>query len=201
MTISAPTPEGPGSGATRTWSKTASAWMLTAVLLGAAWCVNAWALPDGSAEASFVTNTTVGHPGTTRHLTVTVTDVRAAHAIVTPRGRTMAGTWLIVELRAETLDTSFGSLLGLAQLTISERAFSATERDLTLYREQLQTGVPRSGSMAFELPEGALSGAAALQFGLHADARLDGVIEVPIDLDDLPVEDEVTLNETGWADR
>lgn len=174
-------------------------WLLTAVLLAGASVLNAVALPDGSSEASFITRTTVGEAATTRNLTLTVTDVRAARTVTSASGWSAEGTWLVVDVDAAARDSQYAARLGFAELIIGERTFRATERTDTFYQQRLVTGVMRRGGLAFELPDDALTGTAALRLGIPPDARYDGLIEVPIDLDDIPIENEVALPETGWA--
>ena len=82
---------------------------------------------------------------------------------------------------------------------MGERLFTATERGQTARGMQLITGVPRHGSLAFELPEGSLEGTATLVLSWQPDNSADGVIEVGIDLDQVAIEGEVTLHEIGWA--
>ena len=64
----------------------------------------------------------------------------------------------------------------------------------------LVTGVPQHGSIAFELPEDALTGSATLVFAENDDYAADGIVEVSLDLDDMAVEREVRLDEIGWAE-
>lgn len=174
-------------------------WLVTFVLLAGAWGVVRVTLPEGSAQAPFPTAATIGEAVSARNLTVTVTDVHAARGVRDADGWSAAGTWLIVDLEAASDQTEDGAFLGLATLRIGDREFSATERGSTFYRTRLFTGVPRSGSLAFELPADALSGTATISLGLSRQVALDGVIELSVDLDELSVEPEVDLDETGWA--
>lgn len=174
-------------------------WLLTLVLLAGAWVLNAVALPDGSSEASFLTPATVGHAATARNLTLTVTDVRAARSIADPTGRTLESTWVVIDVDAEALDSQYGATLGFAELTVGGRTFRATERVESFFRQRLVPGVPRSGAVAFELPTDALKGTGTLRLGIPSDARYDGLVELTIDLGDIPVEDAITLPTTDWT--
>lgn len=187
--------------AERRWTTMIGPWSLTVALLAGAWVLNTVALPNGSSEASFVTRTTVGESGTTRNLELTVRDVRVTRTVTDPKGWSAEGTWLVVEVDAASRDSQYAASLGFAELTVGERTFRATERGETFYRARLVTGVPRSGSIAFELPADALKGEGTLRLGIPADARYDGLIEVPVALGDIPVEDEIVLPETGWTER
>jgi hypothetical protein len=197
------TADAPLAEATRTpWARRALPWALTAALLAGAWVVNAVALPDSAPGAPFVTATTVGGTATAGNLTAKVTDVRAARSITDPRGWTAEGSWLVVELDAEAVDSQYGSLLGVAELTIDDRTFRATERGQTMFRTgALVPGVMRHGAVAFELPADALKGTAVLRLANASTVADNGVIELLIDLAAIPVENAVNLPETGWADR
>jgi hypothetical protein len=145
---------------------------------------------------------TLGEQSTTRNLAVTVTDVRLAKRVTDAKGWSAEGSWLVVDLEAASVVTQELSTLTFAQLVIGDRTFSATDRGTTFLAQRLITGVPRSGSLAFELPEDALTGSATLRLGVPSGAPgevlLDGVIELPVLLDDLPVDAEVLLDENGW---
>ncbi|MHC9044649.1 DUF4352 domain-containing protein [Microbacterium saperdae] len=178
-------------------------WLLTLTLLVVAWGVSKVTLPDDSTIAPFPVAATVGEQAVTRNLAVTVTDVRLANRVTDAKGWSAEGSWLVVDLEAASVVTQELGTLSLAQLVIGDRTFSATDRGTTLVDQRLITGVPRSGSLAFELPEDALTGRATLRLGVpsgsYREVLLDGVIDLPIALDDLPVDAEVLLDENGWA--
>lgn len=198
----ATTPTGPNPRPRRSWRATLLPWGLTALLLACAWAVNAVSLPFGSAEASFPNRTAVGQTATIRNLSLVVTDVHAARSITDATGWSADGTWLVVDVDAAAVESQYGSALAFAELTIGDRTFSATERGASLFRSgALVPGVMRHGSLAFELPSDALAGTAELRLANTLRVEDDGVIEVPIDLDGLAVQDSVTLAETGWTDR
>lgn len=185
--------------AERRWARRIAPWSLTAVLLAGAWVLNTVALPDSSSEASFATRTAIGETATTRNLELTVTDVRAARTLTDPQGWSAEGTWLVVDLDAAALQSQYAASLGFAELTIGDRTYSATDRGETFYRQRLVTGIPRSGSLAFELPAEALKGTATLRLSIPADVRYDGVIEMPIPLEDVAVEEAIVLSNPGWT--
>ncbi len=178
-------------------------WLVTLALLAAAWGVVKVTLPDGAAQAPFVTTAELGEPAVTRNLAVTITDVQAARRVTDAEGWAADGTWLVVDLEAASVVSQDAAILSIATLIIGDRTFTATDRGTTFTWQPLVTGVPRSGSLAFELPSDALSGQAVLQLavpsGAIGEVPLDGMIELPIDLDEIPVEAEVALVENGWA--
>lgn len=179
-------------------------WLLTVALLVVAWGVSKVTLPDDSTIANFPVAATLGEQAATRNLAATVTDVRFAHRVTDTKGWSAEGSWLVVDLEAASVVTQELSTLTFAQLVIGDRTFSTTDRGTTFLAQRLITGVPRSGSLAFELPDDALTGSATLRLGVPsgapgAEVLLDGVIELPVLLDDLPVDAEVLLDENGWA--
>lgn len=178
-------------------------WVATAALLVGAWVVSKATLPDDAPNAPFPTVATIGEETTTRNLVVTVTDVHLADRVTDAKGWSADGTWLVVDLEAATGMTQDQSASRLAELTIGDRTFSATDRGTTFVEQRLVTGVPRSGSLAFELPDDVTGDRATLRLGMPGsgvgEVRRDTVIDLPIDLAALPVEAEVLLDENGWA--
>lgn len=178
-------------------------WLATAALLVCAWGVSKATLPDDAPNAPFPTVAQIGEQASTRNLVATVTDVRLADRVTDVKGWSAEGTWLVVDLEAATGVTQDLSTLSLAELTIGERTFSATDRGTTFVEHPLVTGVPRAGSLAFELPEDAVGDRATLRLGVPGagggEIRRDAVIDLPLDLAALPVEAEVLLDENGWA--
>ena len=179
--------------------KTILVWSLTLVLLAAAWSVSKATLPDDASTAPFPAAAEVGEAVTTRNLAVTVTDVHVANRVRDAEGWSAEGSWVVVDLEAAGVLSQDEGSLALAQLVIGDRTFAATERGTTFLDQRLVTGVPRSGSIAFELPDDALAGFATLRLGTADEVLLDDVIELTIELDGLPVEAEVALDENGWA--
>lgn len=176
-------------------------WTITLVLLAGAWLLVKATLPEGATQAPFPTAATIGEPASARNLVVTVTDVHTARRVTDSAGWSADGTWLVFDIDASSVVKE--GVLGHMKLFIGDRTFSATDRGVTFARHRLMTGVPQSGSLAFELPADALSDTATLQLGLFSGddgtVPLDGVIELDIDLDEVPVEAEVGLQENGWT--
>ncbi|CAH0247525.1 hypothetical protein SRABI76_03157 [Microbacterium oxydans] len=179
--------------------KTILVWSLTLVLLAAAWGISKATLPDDASTLPFPAATEVGETVTTRNLAVTVTDVHVANRVRDAAEWSADGSWVVVDLEAAGVLTQDEGTLALAQLVIGDRTFGATDRGTTFLDQRLVTGVPRSGSLAFELPEDALAGTATLRLGTAREVQLDDVIELTIELGSLPVDAEVALDENGWA--
>lgn len=175
-------------------------WALTAVLLAGAWGLNAITLDDDAAFSDLVTPGTIGEPVTADNLEIVVTDVHAARSVTDARGWSAEGTWVVVDLDVAAVETQDGASIRLAELVIGGRTFTASERPTSaLQAIPVVTGVPRSGSLAFELPPDALTGSATLRLGQTTFNALRPVAEMTIDLDGLAVEQQVQLDENGWA--
>lgn len=174
-------------------------WSLTLVLLVGAWGISKATLPDDASTSPFPRAAELDEVVTSRNLEVTVENVHLAHRVADAEGWTAEGTWLVVDLAAASVVAQDGASLRLAELAVGDRTFAATERGTTFMGQRLVTGVPRSGSLAFELPEDAPAGRAILRLSLDRGVLLDDVIELPLDLDEVPVQGEVVLRENGWA--
>jgi len=193
-----PAPVSTPPASRRSRLRTTGIWALSTGLVITAWGLIQVQQPDDAPYDSFVTTTTVGKQGVARNLAVTVTEVRAARAIADGEGWRAEGTWLVVDLDAATVENQFAAALSVANLHLGHRTYSATERGETAAGMPLITGVPRHGSIAFELPEGSLKGTATLEFAPTYGTQGDGVVEVVVDLDDVARQNEVVLDTTGW---
>ncbi|WP_164234789.1 DUF4352 domain-containing protein [Microbacterium hydrocarbonoxydans] len=187
--------------------KRALPWLTAAGLFACAWLV-ALATPDDPDSArAFVVQASLGERAEGRNLAVTVHDVRAARAISTSAGWRAEGTWVVVELDAEAVVSQYGALLSSTTLTVGDRVFSATERgvgessidQLTLTGAALVPGIPKTGALAFQLPDGALTGTATLELAANLDPDYDSIIALTFDLDDLPVEADIELIPVDWS--
>jgi hypothetical protein len=175
-------------------------WGIGAALVAAAWGVALVTPAEDAEEAPFPVTVALGERGAGRNVAVTVTDVRRAEA-VTAGDWSARGNWLVVDLEAEAVLSEFGALLALATIDLDGRTFRASERPESMLRGPLSVGIPRTGSIAFELPEDVGGGAGELRLGETTDERLDSVIVVPVNLDEYPVESEAELQPSGWSSR
>jgi hypothetical protein len=180
--------------------KPAVVWTIGVVLVAAAWGVQQLAPASDASVAPFAVSATVGEPAVGRAFEITVTDVRLGDRAVA-RGWSADGTWLVVDLEAEARLQETGSSLAHAELVVDGITYRASERPDSLLQAVLATGIPRAGSLAFELPDAAALGRGVLILGLDDDTRLDSVVEVAIDLGSVPREGEVELLRDGWAER
>ncbi|WP_020096937.1 hypothetical protein [Microbacterium sp. 11MF] len=174
--------------------KSVTVWAGGIVLLVAAWGVTQ--IPAGQAltESSFVQSVDVGDRAVGRQMAVTVTDVAAAERISDEVGWAADGAWVVVDLSVEAVNTEEGAVLGLATLLIDGDTYRASERPVSLLGKALQVGVPKTGSVAFELPAGMRDGTAVIRFTVSdRDWRLDSVVEFTVDLGSLRWDDEREL--------
>ena len=175
-------------------------WGIGGALVAAAWGVALITPPEDAFERPFPVTVDVGERGEGRNIAITVHDVRRAGAVSAGEW-TAEGNWVIVDLDAEAVVAEFGTLLSLATLEVDGRTYSASERPESLRRGSLSVGIPRSGSLAFELADDVEPAGAVLTFGLDTDPRLDSLIVVPIDLREIEVTSDAELQPTEWSNR
>ena len=183
-------------------------WVITVGLLVAAWFIAEATPGDDAAERAFVQQAEIGERAEGRDIAITVQRVRAAEALSTPAGWRAEGTWVVVEMDAEAVISEYGNLLGRTVLKVGDRVYSATERgegessldDYMLSGEQLVPGIPKSGMLAFQLPdEKSLTGTATLEIAADRFPVYDSIITLPVDLADLPVENSIELEMVDWT--
>jgi hypothetical protein len=175
-------------------------WVIGIVLLAAAWGVQQITPDDDDAVVPFTVPAAVGEKAVGRTFEITVTDVRLGDRASAPRWAA-DGTWLVVDVEAQARFEESGSILDQAFLQVDGVTYRASERPTSIFREGLTTGIPRVGSLAFDLPDEVASRTGILRLGLGDEPRLDSLMEVPIDLGALARQDEVELLRTGWAPR
>jgi hypothetical protein len=172
-------------------------WLIGTGLVVVAWGVAAVTPPKEAREAPFAVHAVVGETATGRNIQATITSVQRTDRVSADEW-SADGNWVVVHLTAEAVMKEPASL-SLSTLTIGERTFSASERPDSFRSQPLAVGIPRSGSLAFELPADLDQGSATLTLGLRIDARLDSVIELPIDLGDLPHPPTLELHANEWT--
>jgi hypothetical protein len=132
-----------------------------------------------------------------REFAVTVTDARLADRVQAPDWTgTTDGVWLVVDIEFERTLTR-GSITG--SFRIGETEYLASERpDLAAIDSASSLpGLAWAGSLLVELPLSALddpaASAAVLRFSTQDDPRLDGVVDVTLDLGTLDHESSITV--------
>lgn len=183
-------------------------WLATIVLLIAAAVVSSIAPAEDAEVAPFVVSGDIGEQVEGRDLIASVTDVRTATTVTGDEDSngdttwTADGNWLIVDVDAASVTGPriayiTGAVnLGGAVFEIDGREYRATERTPSMFNVRLNPGVLRHGSLAFELPE--LAGTGVLKLSLSSDTRMDSVLEIPIDLDEISPLSEVQVIEPEW---
>lgn len=172
-------------------------WVVTVVLLVGAWFVQLLTPSDDAVAEPFIVAAEQGAEAVGREIVITILDVRAASTVTSSSGWSAEGTWLLVDLNAETVTA--GRLFKGATLTIDGLEFRASERMDSIFSATLVPGIPRTGTVAFELPDGSLTGNGILHVSLADDTRLDSVVELVIPLDELTVSAEEPVHDTEWA--
>lgn len=173
------------------------AWLTAAALLVGAWQVVAATPTFDDEVAPFPVSAPMGDWGTGRNITVRVVDARFTDSIG-DQLTSLDGNWLVVDIEAATVVSD--SLLWLATLTVEGVTYNATDRiGSTIFLEALVPGLPRAGSLVFELPADLAVGSAELTLGLDRDPSLDSLIVVPIELGELSRTGSVELTRPDWA--
>lgn len=184
-------------------------WTVATVMLAAAWSLAAITPPDEAAEAAFPVAVTPGEPAVGRAFAVTVTAPRISEGVtgtsVQQSGARWSapGIWLVVEIEAAARASDDGALLNRADLQVGGRTFSPSDRPRSMHRVALVTDVPQAGTLAYELPADILGDpgaeAAMLRLALDFDVRLDSVLELPLDLTSLPLEQDAVVRAPAWS--
>ena len=173
-------------------------WTIGIACIVAAWFVALATPGEQEAQAPFEIPAAIGETATGRNLVATITDLRRASE-VNADGWTAEGNWLVVDLETQAVLTEVGASLRHAELVIDDTRFTASERPDSLHRQPLAVGIPREGSLAFELPEGLDGGSARLELALASDPSLDSMIVLSFDLDEVPTVEQTDLLPTEWA--
>lgn len=176
-------------------------WVLTVALLVCAWFV-AQATPTGDeAQArAFIVRTTVGEPAEGRNIAATVHDARIARAISSEDGFRAEGTWVVVDLDAQAVRQQYGASL-VAKLRIGDATYASTERGESFWlidRTQLAPGIPKSGTVAFQIPDDLLTETAVLELADSQFTAYDSIIAVELDLPSLTVVNEAEIAPADW---
>lgn len=179
--------------------KRTTPWLITAALLAGAWLIALVAPGDDASVAPFIVPAVIGEEAVGREFTLTVQDVQLAEHVSGSKGWSADGTWLVVDLDAEANHEQYGMLLAGATLRIADQSFRASERMDSMLRSALVPGVSKSGTLAFELPESALSNTGILQLSTNDDTRADSVVELEIHLDELTPVAEADILATDWT--
>lgn len=151
-------------------------------------------------DGPFLIRGAVGQPIVARDLIVRIGEARFADSVTVDDDDWRAdGNWLVVSLSAAAPQTEVDASMRLVELVVDGREFVASERPPTsLVGEALRVGTDTEGMVAFDLPDDVTSGAAEIRLtAAYSTPRLDDVIVVPLDLDDLPREHSVEIVESS----
>lgn len=196
-----------GRSAARPRLRSAAAWGVGIALLALASLLLRLVPTDAQSEQPFTVTAAVGEAAAARTFTVTVTGAELVDVLSAGEWR-QPGNWLVIDLTVEGVGSDASSYLGRAAFVheagvgddAQRREYRASERFPSLVTDPLVTGVPRTGSIAFELPADA-TGEGAVELAQHGDTRLDSLVSVAVDLDALERVPERAVRETGWEHR
>lgn len=184
--------------------RTLLGWAAGAAMIAAAAGLIAIIPPPNADPDPFVTTVARGERGVGRNIDVTVVGLRRTREVSVPSYTSWnaTGNWLVVDVRAASVVTQTGANLSGAQFLIDGKTYTASNRPDALYTlmgKALVPGVPRTGSIVFELPGTMTSGSGELAFSVNSDVRADSQIRVPVDLAKVPTAPTVELARVEWS--
>lgn len=173
-------------------------WVIGVALVVVAWGVALVTPGPDQVQAPFVISVEPGETGAGRNIAITVDAVHRAET-ATDGTWSADGNWLVIDLAAAAVLNEQGTLLSHVEFEIDGRTFRASERPESMLGASLSVGIPRTGSVAFELPDDLDEGTGTVRFALNPDTRVDSVIEVTLDLGAIDVEESAVLAATDWT--
>lgn len=157
----------------------------------------AFSTPDSDwVEGPMPARVQIGETATVGDLVGTVHDVRLAREVEADFTRlTTAGVWFVADFTVAGTTERAGVRV---DVLIDGVQYPATDRsDAVLDGSTVDAGLPRTGSSLVELPADIAdrpgASAAVLRISPRLDSRLDGVIEIVVDLTALDVADRVEV--------
>jgi hypothetical protein len=176
--------------------KRAVGYLVGAGLLVLAFGVAASTPADDVIEGPIPVRAALGEPAAFGDLALTVHDVALAREIEIDFTRlTTAGIWFVAE---STVEGTTGRTAVNVDVLIDGRRYPASGRaGGTVDENVVEAAFPVTGAVIVELPADVLDLAGArsavLRFSPSGDARLDGVIELVVDLTALEVADDLAI--------
>lgn len=157
-------------------------------------------------QAPMETTIEVGGTGMGRNIEATVHDVRLAEVAQTDTfepwiGETN-GVWVIVDA---TVASGVNPVLMQAWLTVDGLTYDASGRpeDASIVGDFISPGIPRSGSVLFEIPREIAESSTPVRitFAPGRDVRLDSTVVLSVRLDELTIEPSAILWENKLGGR
>ena len=166
-------------------------------LLAAAYAVSATTPTSQVVEAPFGSRGSVGDTVSSSNLIATVHEASLAHEVELGLWRgTTSGVWFVAEA---TVEATVESTLMEIEIFIDGVRYAATGRGEgdTVDENSVAVRFPTTGPLLIELPADVLdfpgAHSAVLRISSFGDDRLEGVVEIVIDLTTLDVDDHVEL--------
>lgn len=152
---------------------------------------------DETIFAPFATRAELGTRVSDGDLVVQVDAVRLADEVTLGSWTgTTTGVWLVVDVQ---LATEREPTMSYAELFVGDRRWRTSDRPSggTMQATQAAPGLPQAGSFVFEIPaevvDDPAGGSAVLRFATALDTRVREVVELGVDLGDLPHERELVI--------
>jgi len=142
----------------------------------------------------------VGEPARGRTVIAEVEQVAGAGEVDTG-DEVLGGTWVVVDLVLDATGADPRTSLDLAELVIGAATYTPTERLAgTLDGSTVAAGLPRRGSIVFEIPADTAHGSARLRIGDDPLVRLGDRLVLDIDLDELDFDGTVVVEPAAYAE-
>ena len=184
------------------------AWTAGAVLTALAFV--AWNLTPASTltysaaafRQPFDVPMTIGEQAQGRTRIAIVEHVRGGDALQDQYGDIRPGTWVVVDAALDSTGADPLTVLDLCELVVDGAVYLPTDRfSYGVDSGYLEAGLPREGSIVFELPAGLTTGHAQLRLGTDALAKLDDRLVLDLDLDDVDFRGTAVVEEATWSER
>lgn len=182
-----------------------AAWAAGIAMVAGAWGAAQLSPPKEAADAPFDVQARIGSSAVGRTFGVTVTDVRVAEEVSMPSSALAPawkakGTWVVIDATAWGKGTAPARLLGGATLAFADASYSASERiQGGIIASELVNGVPRSGSLAFQIPASRATQRAVLRLEPVAGVERDSRVVMDLDLGAVPRVAATELRPAAWT--
>lgn len=174
-------------------------WVAGIALIAAAALVLQVQPSEEQQQAPFTVTAQLGERVEGRTHAVTFTRAVAATAVHDDGGWAATGTWIVIDVEVEATRSESIGMLGLIELEVGDRLFRASERPPSLRDTVHAVGIPREGSIAFEVGELPLEGEATVRLARSLETRLDSMLTLPLDLGALEVLDDAEIRPPEWV--
>lgn len=175
------------------------AWLAGIALIAAAAVVLQVQPSEEQQAAPFVVHAQLGERIEGRTHAITFTRAVAATHVHDDVGWSADGTWVVVDLDVEATRSEATGMLAHIELQVGDLRFRASDRPSSLRDTVHAVGIPREGSIAFELGDLPLEGEATVSLARSIETRLDSMTALTLDLGALEVLGDAEIRSPEWV--